>query len=324
LSKKILISAPYMIPVLDRFRAVFEHYGLDLVVPNVEERMEAEDLLEYAGDIDGAITGDDRFNDNVLKAFAPRLKVISKWGTGIDSIDQAAAQKLGVDIRNTPGAFTNPVADSVLAYILAFARQTPWLDKSLKSGGWAKVPGRALRECTLGVIGVGEIGKSVLQRAKAFDMHLIGNDIVEIDSDFIAATDLEMTSLEELLGQSDFVSLNCSLNPSSHHILNAERIRLMKSSAVIINTARGSLIEEQALIEALKDDRLAGAGLDVFEDEPLPKNSPLRTMEQVLLAPHNANSSPEAWEAVHWNTIRNLLSGLDIEHNDLDPKDYPA
>ena len=320
----VLVSAPYMIPVLDRFRPLFDHYDIELIVPPVEERMEAAELLALAGQFDGAITGDDRFNAEVLAACAPRLKVISKWGTGIDSIDQDAAKKLGIKVRNTPGAFTHAVADSVMSYILAFARQTPWLDRNLKNGGWGKFPGRALRECSLGVIGVGAIGKAVLRRTQPFGMRLLGNDIIDIDQEFVAEVAVEMLPLEELLAQADFVSLNCTLNPTSQHILNAETIALLKPGVVVINTARGPLIEEPALVAALQEGHIAGAGLDVFEDEPLPLDSPLRSMQQVLIAPHNSNSSPEAWENVHWNTIRNLLDGLAIPHADLKPEDYPA
>ncbi|MFN2149149.1 MAG: phosphoglycerate dehydrogenase, partial [Anaerolineales bacterium] len=270
-------------------------------------------LLPYAGEVDGAICGDDRFSESVLEAFAPRLKVISKWGTGIDSIDQAAAGRLGIRVRNTPDAFTEAVADSVMAYILAFARQVPWMDARMKAGGWEKIPSVALHECTLGVIGVGRIGKCVLKRAYAFNMKLLGNDIIEIDADFVKGVRVEMRSLEELLRRSDFVSVNCDLNPTSQHLINQETIALMKPNAILINTARGPIVEERALIDSLQAGAIAGAGLDVFEDEPLPEDSPLRTMENVLLGSHNANSSPSAWERVHRNTIRNLFDGLGLE-----------
>ena len=322
--KTILLSAPYMIPSLSRFKALFEKYEIDLIVPVVEERMEAADILKIAGQFDGAITGDDRFSAEVLAACAPRLKVISKWGTGIDSIDQKAAKKLGVSVRNTPGAFTEPVADSVMAYILAFARQSPWLDQDLKTGGWKKIPGRSLGECTLGVIGVGVIGKAVLRRAQAFGMQLLGNDIIEIDPEFLAKSGTKMVSLSNLLEAADFIVMACDLNPGSQHLINAKSLKSMKSQAVLINTARGPLMDEAALVEALRANQIAGAALDVFEDEPLPLDSPLRSMENVMLAPHNANSSPAAWERVHWNTIRNLLDGLGIAHDDLKPENYPA
>jgi D-3-phosphoglycerate dehydrogenase len=308
----VLFTAPYMIPFVDRFRPVFEKYGLELIIPDVQERMEEEDLLQYAGQFDGAICGDDRYTARVIEACAPRLKVISKWGTGIDSIDAEACSRYGIKIGRTPNAFTTPVADTVLGYMLAFARRHPWMDKEMKSGKWEKIPGKTLSECTLGVIGVGNIGKAVTRRARAFGMKVYGNDIVEIDHVFITETGIEMTSLEYLLSNSDFVSLNCDLNPTSHHLMNAETFALMKPTATLINTARGPIVEEKSLIEALQAGRLAGAALDVFEYEPLPLDSPLTKMDNVMLAPHNANSSPAAWERVHWNSIRNLLDGLGI------------
>jgi D-3-phosphoglycerate dehydrogenase len=308
----ILLSAPYMVPYAERFRPVFEHYGLELIVYNVRERMDENELLAYAGQIDGAVCGDDRFTARVLQACAPRLKVISKWGTGIDSIDQQEAARLGIQVCRTPNAFTLPVADTVLGYILAFARRLPWMDRAIKSGQWQKNPGRSLSECTLGVIGVGNCGKGVLRRARAFGMKLLGNDIIAIAPDFILENGLEMTGLEDLLARSDFVSLNCDLNPTSRHLMSTHTLSLMKPEAVLINTARGPIVDEAALVQALQARKIAGAALDVFEVEPLPADSPLLKMDQVMLAPHNANSSPAAWERVHWNTINNLLKGLDI------------
>ena len=310
----VLISAPYIIPSLDRFGPVLEGFRLDLIVPEVEERLEEEQLLEFAGQIDGVICGDDRFSRKVMEAYLPRLKVISKWGTGIDSIDQQACEEFGIFLGNTPNAFTPAVADSVIGYMLNFARQTPWMDKAMKDGIWKKIPGRSLSECTLGVIGVGNVGKAVIKRALPFQITILGNDIVDIDAGFVKDLKVEMVPLDELLSRADFVSVNCDLNPTSQHLINEIALSLMKSTAILINTARGPIVDENALIEALQKGKIAGAALDVFEQEPLPENSPLRNFENVLLAPHNANSSPMAWENVHWNTIRNLLDGLEIPY----------
>lgn len=312
----VLMTAPYMIPFLDRFRPVFAKHGIELIVPTVRERMEEADLLAYAGQFDGAICGDDRYTARVLEACAPRLKVISKWGTGIDSIDSAAASRLDVRLVRTPNAFTTPVADSVLGYLLAFTRRGPWMDAAMKRGEWEKTPGRALSECTLGVIGIGNIGKAVTRRARAFGMKILGTDIVDIDHVFISESGIHMTTLDALLSSSDFVSLNCDLNPTSHHLINAGTLAKMRPSAVVINTARGPLVDESALVAALQSGQIAGAALDVFEYEPLPLDSPLLKMDNVMLAPHNANSSPAAWERVHWNTIKNLLEGLGIKTKD--------
>jgi len=244
----------------------------------------------------------------------PRLKVISKWGTGIDSIDAEACSHYEIKLCRTSNAFTLPVADTVMGYILAFARRQPWMDREMKSGKWEKIPGKALSECTLGVIGIGNIGKALTRRARSFGMKVYGTDIIEVDHVFVTETGIEMISLASLLSNSDFVSVNCDLNPTSYHLINGETLALMKPDAVLINTARGPIVEEQALIEALQTKRLAGAALDVFEQEPLPLESPLLKMDNVMLAPHNSNSSPAAWERVHWNTIRNLIEGLGLEY----------
>jgi D-3-phosphoglycerate dehydrogenase len=315
--KTVLVSAPYMLPELDRFRPVFESYDIKLIIPEVNERLSEEQILIHAGKFDGTICGDDRYTRRVIEACAPRLKVISKWGTGIDSIDQTAAREFGIMIGNTPNAFTVPVSESVIGYMLAFARQIPWLDNAMKAGDWEKINGKTLSECTLGVIGVGHVGKAVLRRARAFGMHLLGNDIVEMPPDFLLEYGVQMTSLEDLMTRADFISINCTLNPTSYHLINADSLRFCQPTAVLINTARGPIVDQKALVDALQEGRLSGAALDVFEEEPLPLNSPLLSMDQVLLAPHNTNSSPRFWERVHWNTIKNLLLGLGLPLDDL-------
>lgn len=307
---RVLISAPYILPVLDRFKSIFDKHGIEIVVPPVNERMEEQELLKWVSNIDGAICGDDRFTNKVLKS-ASKLKVISKWGTGIDSIDIETCHELDISVLNTTNAFSEPVADSVLGYILCFSRNLPWMNQLMKKGKWHKIPGRSLRECKIGIIGVGNVGKAITRRAIAFGMHVLGNDLVEMPSDFLRETNIEMLAIEELLMQADFVSLNCDLNPTSFHLMNEAAFSLMKTSAVLINTSRGPIVDELALIRVLENKRIAGAALDVFEEEPLPKDNPLLTMDNVMLAPHNSNSSPEAWDYVHQNTINNLITELE-------------
>jgi len=308
----VLISAPYMQPVIEKFRPLFTERNIALLIPVVNERLEENELISLVGDVDGVICGDDRFTERVLNA-APKLKVISKWGTGIDSIDKEACKRLGIAVRNTPNAFTEPVADSVLGYLLCFARQLPWMSQAMQRGIWQKIPGVALRECVLGVIGIGNIGKAVVKRALGFGMHILGNDILEIPQEFLFQTGIEMVNKEELLRRSDFISLNCDLNTTSYHLMDEAAFAMMKPNAVVINLARGPIIKESALVNALLEKRIAGAALDVYEFEPLPPESPLCQMQNVLLAPHNSNSSPEAWEKVHLNSIRNLLNALEME-----------
>ncbi len=306
---KVLVSAPYMLPVIDRFQRQLKLDGVELVPATVNERLSEEELLEVIGDYDGIICGDDRITRRVLDA-APRLKAISKWGTGIDSIDAEAAAERGIPVYRTPNAFSEPVADTVLGYMLSFARQPIQMDRDIREGRWEKPNLVALNECVLGVIGVGDCGKAVVRRAIAFGMRVLGNDIVELPVDFIEETGIEMVTLEALLREADFVSMNTDLNPTSHHLMSDEQLKRMKPTAFLINASRGPVIDEPALVQALQKQSIAGAALDVFEDEPLPANSPLRGFDNCLFAPHNANSSPMAWERVHENTINNLLNGL--------------
>lgn len=308
----VLFTAPYILPVLGRYRPALEGKGIEVVAAEVQERLDESQLLKYAGTFDGTVCGDDVYTSRVLEACAPRLKVIAKWGTGVDSIDADACRRLGIKLFRTPNAFTTPVADSVLGYMLAYARRQPWMDREMKAGAWNKAAGHALSECTLGIIGVGNIGKAVARRARSFGMRLLGNDIVEIDHVFVGEVGIEMTDLNTLLQASDYVSVSCDLNPTSRHLLGARAFALMKDNAVVINTARGSIVDEHALVEALRAGRIGGAALDVFESEPLPPDSPLRSLDSVMLAPHNANSSPAAWDRVHRRTIQDLLEGLGL------------
>jgi D-3-phosphoglycerate dehydrogenase / 2-oxoglutarate reductase len=309
MSWKVLITAPYMLPIVERFDDFFAEHSIEYVKANVEERMEEDDLLDVISDFDGIICGDDRITEQVLDA-APNLKSIAKWGTGIDSIDKNAAEKRGIRVSRTLDAFTEPVADSTLGYILSFARRLPWMDRQMKQGVWDKIPGRALFESTVGVIGVGATGSGTLRRAGAFGAELLGNDIRDINAGHIKALGVEMVSLNDLLERADFVCVHCDLNPTSEHLMSTAEFAKMKETAVLINLARGPLVDERALIQALKAGEIAGAALDVFEDEPLSKDSPLLTIDNVMIAPHNSNSSPEAWERVHWSTLNNLLRDL--------------
>jgi D-3-phosphoglycerate dehydrogenase len=306
---RVLVSAPYFIPVIEEYRQRLAAQGVELVPAQVKERLGEAELLEVIQDIDGIICGDDRITRRVLDA-APRLKVISKWGTGIDSIDSVEAERRGIPVYRTPNAFSEPVADTVLGYILTFARQLPWMDASIRQGTWEKPRLVSLGECTLGIIGVGDCGKAVVHRAMAFGMHILGNDIVDMPKEFLSKSGIEMVALDELLAKTDFISLNPDLNPTSYHLIGEQQLTMMKPGAYLINASRGPVVDEPALARALQEGQIAGAALDVFEEEPLPAESPLRTLDNCLLAPHNANSSPRAWRKVHENTVRNLLKGL--------------
>jgi len=307
---KVLISAPYVQEDIERLRPILESKGFDMTLPKVNERLSEDELLEIIEPFEGVIAGDDKFTEKVF-AKAKNLIAVSKWGIGIDSFDKAGAEKHGKIIRNNPGAFKNQVSDSILAYFLAFARQVSWMDKDIKDDRWQKRPLVSLNESTVGVIGIGNTGSETIKRLYGFGATILGNDIIEIDKKFIDKYSVKMVSKEELLKKSDFITLNCDLNDTSFHILSIDEFRMMKNSAVIANCARGPLIDEPALCDALKNGEIAGAGLDVFEEEPLPTDSPLRGFDNVMLAPHNSNGATGERERIHIATFNHLLEELE-------------
>ena len=306
---KVVVSAPYARPCIERYRDVLERAGCDVIVACPTERLDEDELLELLPGVHGIICGDDHITARVLQA-ASTLRVISKWGTGIDSIDVAEARRRGIVVCNTPDAFSEPVADTVMGYVLLFARQLGRMNAEMHEGAWRKPQLRSLGEQTLGIVGVGNCGRAVARRATVFGVRLLGADIIEIPASVRQATGLRQVPLVTLLRESDVVSLNCTLNPTSFHLLNAETLAMMQPSAFLINTCRGPVVDERALEDALVTDRLAGAALDVFEHEPLPGASRLRSLANCWLAPHNANSSVAAAERVHERTLRSLLDVL--------------
>src|SRR2546426_6624091 len=195
---KVLISAPYAMPVINVYRKRLEAENCDIIVAKVNERLEEHELLPIVSHVDGIICGDDRITARVIES-APRLKVISKWGTGIDSIDLEAAARKNVKVCNTPNAFSEPVADTVFGYMLLFARQPARMNSDIRARLWQKPQLFSLREKVLGLVGVGNCGKAVVRRAMAFGMRVLGNDIVEVSPDFISSTGIEMMPLPALL-----------------------------------------------------------------------------------------------------------------------------
>ena len=228
---------------------------------------------------------------------APKLRAVGRAGVGVDNIDLPEATKRGVLVMSTPGGNAVSVAEHTFALMLALARQVPKVDAALREGRWEKSSsGTELRGKTLGLIGLGRIGGEVARRAEAFDMKVIAYDPY-ISEAAGKELQVELVGLERLLGDSDFVSLHSALSPATQKMINADSIKKMKKTARIVNAARGELIDEAALADALKNGRLAGAALDVFVEEP-PKNSPLVGLPNVICTPHIAGSTAEAQEEV--------------------------
>ena len=306
----VLITCPQLQQTINLYRALFAEHGIEIELPHVVQKLSESELLEIISRFDGVIAGDDELTARVLEK-GKRLKVIAKWGVGVDAIDIEAAKRLGIRVYNTPDVFSDEVADVVMGYIILLARQLHKLDQSVRSGGWMKIQGVSLRGKVLGVIGVGSIGRAVVRRAIAAGMSVVGYDIASIPASFIRETGLRPVEFEELLQTADFISLNCSLTSSNWHMLGPREFDLMKTGEYIVNTSRGALIDEAALVKALREGKVAGAALDVFEEEPLSPNSPLRQFENCIFGTHNSSNTYEAVLRVNELAIRNLLEGLE-------------
>lgn len=310
MTKRVLITCPQLQQTIDRYRPLLAEHDIEIEMPPVAQNLSETELLEIIDRFDGVIAGDDPFTARVLER-GKNLKVLARWGVGVDAVDLDEAKRLGIRVLNTPDVFSDEVADVVMGYMIVLAHQLFQVDRSVRSGGWAKPQGITLRGKTLGVIGVGSIGREITRRAVAAGMSPLGCDIAPVHPEFVAETGLQLVDLEELLRSSDFISLNCNLTPENYHLLSYSQFAKMKSGVYIVNAARGPLIDEAALVQALNDGKVAGAALDVFEEEPLPLNSQLRRSDHCIFGTHNASNTFEAVMRVNDLAIRNLLDGLE-------------
>jgi D-3-phosphoglycerate dehydrogenase len=294
---------------VDDWKGRFDALGIEVGMPAVVQQLSPTTLMELLPRYDGMIAGDDPVTAEVLES-ATRLRVVSKWGIGLDSIDLRAAERLGIRVTNTPDTFGDEVADVAIGYMVMLARQLHRIDWSVRAGRWEKPQGISLAGRTLGIVGLGSIGRAVARRGVALGMRVIGHEIFAPNADRAVELGVELVDLDRLIAESDLVSLHCPLTDQNRHMLDAARLSRMRPGAYLVNTARGPLIDEAALVDVLQSGRLGGAALDVFEEEPLPTASPLVVMENVILGSHNASNTREAVARVNELAIENVLKGM--------------
>ncbi len=254
-----------------------------------------ETLIKMARDANAALVVSAKVTGNVLRAL-PRLRAVGRYGIGMDNVDVETATQLGIAVTYVPGFCAAEVADHTMMFVLAFGRRLPYLNGLMKRGVWGRPmasPMPALYSQTLGLIAFGEIGREVASRARAFGLNVLAYDPY-LDANAAAQHGATLVGLDDLLSRSDYVSVHAPLSPKTRHLVGERELKLMKPTAVLINTARGPLVDEDALARALQERWIAGAGLDVFEQEPLDPVSPLLKMENVLLTPHTAGISDES------------------------------
>jgi D-3-phosphoglycerate dehydrogenase len=288
-------------------RRILEEAGAEVVVGQVRTEDETIDLCAEA---DGIIMQYAPMTRRVVEALG-RCRVISRYGVGVDTIDVAAATERGIWVANVPGFSTVEVAEHTLALLMALNRRLFVLDDLVHRGGWSTVDviGETLPlgEQTLGLIGFGAIARAVASRARPLGLRVVAFS-PRLAEETAREHGVESVGLGDLLGRSDFVSLHCPLTPETRHIVDATALRQMKPSAFLINTARGQLVDQGALVEALHSGRLAGAGLDVLEHEPIPPADPLLSMRNVILTPHSAFYSRRSLEDLQTKVARNVAN----------------
>jgi phosphoglycerate dehydrogenase-like enzyme len=282
---KVLIAPMTLANVQGDFVRVLREGGFELVHPPHAHQMTEEELLPALHGISASLAGSEPYTARVLDA-NPALRVIARAGVGYDAVDLAAATAHGVAVTITPGTNHDCVAEHTFSMILGLTRNLVAQHLGVKAGAWPRGTNLPLRGRTLGVAGLGRIGKAVALRGEAFGMRLLAYE-PQPDTAFTAAHHIELVPLERLLGESDFLSLHLPLTPQSRRMINRQTLARMKLTAFLINTARGGLVDEADLLDALKARRIAGAALDVFEQEP-PGKSPLFELDNVLLTPHAA------------------------------------
>ena len=311
-SGRILITCRQMQSCLPQFISRFDEAGLEVDTPEVIQQPSEEELIAIIGGYDGMIAGDDPLTARVLE-HAQRMRIISKWGVGVDGIDRQAAENLGIKVTNTPAVFGDDVADVAAGYLVLLARRLHVMHSSVAAGGWHKHEGRRLSGSRLGIVALGSIGQAVARRGNGFGMQVSAFDVSPEAADAAATLGVTMRNLDDLFATSDYLVLCCPLTEATRHLVNERTLALMPQGANLINVARGPVVDEAALAEALASGNLAAAALDVFEIEPLPSDSPLRGFEQCVFGSHNASNTREGVIDASARAVDNLFEGLGIQ-----------
>lgn len=306
---RVLITCPPMINNIDSLRHLFEGNGIQTVCPDVAQTLSEEQLVRLVPQFDGWIIGDDPATRRVFEAGKKgSLKAAVKWGVGVDNVDFAAARDLGIPVANTPNMFGDEVADVAMLYVTALAREAFLIDREVRAGRWPKPTGLSLAGKTVGLIGFGNIGKATAKRLSAAGMRIIVYDPAIESADQVSP--LGLANWPERVGECDFLVLTCALHDGNRHMLNADVFTRLKEGVRIVNVARGALISETDLIDAMQRGIVSSAALDVFEAEPLPLSSPLRRCERCVFGSHNASNTKEAVMRASTRAVELLLGFL--------------
>jgi len=307
--KDVLVTCPPMLGQIELFADYAAERGLKLHPAKVTQIMSEAELKDLLPGYDGWIIGDDPATRSVFEAGqSGRLRAAVKWGIGVDNVDFAACKDLGLPIINTPMMFGTEVADVALGYVIALARETFLIDRGVRAGKWPKPAGISLGGRTIGVVGLGDIGRNTCSRLQAIGMNVVAYDPgIEGDA---GLTGLQRAVWPARVEELDFLVFTCALNAHNQHMLNEEVLAQAKDGIRIVNVARGPLVDETALIAALQSGKVYSAALDVFEVEPFPMDSPLREMERCVFGTHNGSNTVDAVIRASHSAIGHLAGFL--------------
>ena len=287
---------------------LLESFADEIVYNPLERPLLAEEIIPLLAGVDGYIAGLDNISAEVIRKAPPSLKVISRYGVGYDRVDLNEASKKGITITNTPGVNSESVADLAFGLMLSVARQICVLNSKVKAGEWPRSNGTELYKKTMGIVGLGAVGKAVAKRAAGFSMEIIAYDPF-MNMQYAKENNIRVCTLDEVIQNSDFISLHIPFSEETKNMINARTISFMKKGVILINTSRGGLIDEAAAYEALKNGKLGGLGLDAFSTEP-PGGSPLFELDNVVATPHSGAHTTEAVNNMGILSVQNLMDVL--------------
>ncbi len=305
---KILITPRSFASFSDKPLKMLTERGYKVKRNNTGRPYKKEEMLKLIRGVDGIIIGIDELSAEIIEE-ANELKVISKYGIGLDNIDMNMVTNKKIVVTNTPTANVDAVADLTFGLILSLARRIPEANKKTKSGKWEKIIGKSIWKKTIGIIGLGKIGRQVVKRAQGFEMNILAFDIVK-DKKFAQKYGIKYVNLEKLLQKSDYITIHIPLNDATRNMISYEELEKIKKEAFLINTSRGGIVDEEALYNALRNNKLRGAALDVYENEPL-QETPLKELDSVIMTSHIGAYTEEAIENMGIQASQNLIDVLE-------------
>ena len=312
----VLITCLHLQRNFAQFKPQYDELGIKAVLPPIPgQQLDAAGMRAHIEDVHVVIAGDDVIDADVLKTGkASKLQAVIKWGIGTDGIDKTAAIELGIPVFNTPSAFSDEVADLAMSHLLMLVRKTHLMHASILKGGWLQVSGRTLAGRTAGIVGLGSIGLGIARRVRAFGMNAVGYDVKSIDRQTLERDAITQKDLDRVLGESDVLFIACNLTPDNRHLISHDALARMPDNSYLINVGRGPLVDQTAVVAALDSNKLAGVGLDVFEEEPVSLSNPLQQFaDRCVFSTHCGSNTVEAVTRINQMTSDILFAVLGLK-----------